>query len=365
MKKSFALAFASSMLLLGSCASDAPEAPGIQPIDEEGNIGYLRIDLPGAATGTRAETSAATDDESEVENAAFVFYCDGNYNFTCYARKERRASDRAYWVTVEGENHEGKRCAIVKLPRMPHSVAVIVNHERDGIGGELNEDKTPITKYCKGNNKFFYMSSARYWGEDNVPTNLTPISADMIYTTEDGAKEALDADGNINAVRINVEHYVAKVNISHNYNDTKYKLDNDGYLNPQAVKEEVEGAIVKFKPEYAFLTAQSSETHSIKMIPAFSSLTTPVQNWADINDPVNRHSSWLRLEEAPTPVTWSTLSDLQTNKLPFGHTSVKYSSKDCIYSFDNRDDEYGRRTSVVITGKYKVADANGNDLSYT
>lgn len=364
MKKSFALAFASSLLLFGSCANDAPEAPNLEPIDEEGNIGYIRIDFP--TSSTRAlETTAPTDAESEIENAAFVFYCDDDYTFTCYARKERRASDRAYWVEVSGDGHEGKRCAIVKLPRMPHSVAVVVNTERTNIGGDLNEDPTAITKYCKGNNELFYMSSTRYWNEKNELSCETPISADKIYREESDAIKALDENGDINAVLINVEHYVAKVNVTHKYNDTKYKLDGDGNLNPQAVKEEVEGAKIKFKPEYTFLTATSTKTTTIKKLPEFGLLATPVQNWADLNDPVNRHSSWLRMEETPREVSWPTLNDLQTNKLPLGHKSVAYTSKEAFYAFDNRDDDYGRRTSVVVTGKYKVTDADGNDLAYT
>ncbi|MDE6297904.1 MAG: Mfa1 fimbrilin C-terminal domain-containing protein [Muribaculaceae bacterium] len=364
MKKSFALAFASGILLFGSCAGDAPEAPNPGPIDEEGNIGYIRIDFPG--TTTRAlETTAPNAKELEIENAAFVFYCDNGYNFTCYARKERRASDKAYWVEVEGDKHEGQRCAIVKLPQMPRSVAVIVNTERTNIGGDLNEDATPITKYCKGDNELFYMSSTRYWDEANNLSCETPISADKIYREESDAIKALDENGNINAVLINVEHYVAKVNVTHKYSDPKYKLDADGQLNPQAVKEEVEGAIVKFKPEYTFLTATSTKTTTIKKLPEFGLLATWVQNWKDLNDPVNRHSSWLRMEETPREVSWPTLNDLQTKKLPLGHKSVAYSSTEPFYAFDNRDDDYGRRTSVVVTGKYTVTDAAGKDLSYT
>ena len=38
MKKTYALALASGLLLLGSCTNDAPETPQYDPIDAEGNI---------------------------------------------------------------------------------------------------------------------------------------------------------------------------------------------------------------------------------------------------------------------------------------------------------------------------------------
>lgn len=378
MKKTYAFALASGLLMLGSCSSDMPDNPQFEPIDEEGNIGYIRIDFPGTSAGTRAlPTTAPTDKETEIENAAFVFYCGNNQYFTRYARKDRLDSDQAYWVEVDGEGHEGQRCAIVKLPRMPLSVAVVVNGDKT-YTGDLNEDRYTVTQYSKeGKNELFYMSSARYWDSNRQLSNQTPISAEKIFRTEEDAIKALDENGNISAVKINVEHYVAKVNITNNYSDSKYKLDADGTLNPQAKKEEVtygvtsaDGtvvtptvAIVKFKPEYQFLTATSTGTTTIKKLPEFSLLATPVQNWADLNDPVNRHSSWLRNETTPREVHWPTLAELQSGKLHLGHESVAYDSKKYIYAFDNRDDDYGRRTSVVICGKYTVTDAAGKSLA--
>lgn len=356
MKKIYAFALASGLMMLGSCSSDMPENPQFEPIDEEGNIGYIRIDFPGMEDGTRAlDTNSATADEKEIENAAFVFYCGNGQYFTRYAKKDRQATDQAYWIATDG-NHRGDRCAVVKLPRLPLSVAVVVNGEKSEYANDLNEGYS-VTKYCKGNNKLFYMSSARYWDTSNALTNQTPITADKIFKTEEDAIKATDADGNISAIAINVEHYVAKVNIKHNYTDNKYKLT-DGQLDPQAQKEEVEGAVVRFKPEYQFLTSTSTSTTTIKKLPEFSTLATPVQNWADLNDPVNRHSSWLRNEESPRQVHWPTLAELQAGTLHLGHSSLAYGSTAPIYAFDNRDNDYGRRTSVVICGKYTVTSAS-------
>lgn len=358
MKKTYALAFASGVLLLGSCASDAPVAPNLEPIDEEGNIGYIRIDLPGTGSTRALDEIEPDKDESEIEEAAFIFYVGNNQYYTKYARKEAQTGDAVTWVDPAklGENHEGK-CAIIKLPQMPLSVAVVCNGEKSKYEGDLTDENTyKVSKYAKGDNKLFYMSSARYWNESFTPTNQTPITADMIFKTKQEAEKAVDADGNIKAVKINVEHYVAKVNVKHKITDEKYKLDDDGNLDPQAKKEEV-NAIVTFHPEYTFLTATSTESYTIKKIPLYSPLDSDIKGWSNLNDPVNRHSSWLRLDaENPTSVKWPTLDDLKKGKMPMGHKSLKYGEEKPFYAFDNRDNEYGRRTSVVICGKYRVYD---------
>lgn len=104
MKRIYSFTLASTLMFLGSCSSDMPDAPQFEPIDEEGNIGYVRIDFPGVSNTRALETTAPTEEEAEVENAAFVFYCGNNLYFTRYARKEKLATDQAYWVEVdEGE----------------------------------------------------------------------------------------------------------------------------------------------------------------------------------------------------------------------------------------------------------------------
>lgn len=365
MKKFYSLALASGLLVLGGCSSEEPLGYDPTPIDEDGNIGYVRLDLPGL-TQTRAFSEMdATEDEAQIEEAAFVFYYGSKTNpsfFTRYARKTPQPGDLATWTT----DHEGKTCAIIKLPRMVFGVAVICNGERgDKYQGDLNELDEPVYKYAKGDDKLFYMSSGRYYDADKVYTQMTPITAEMLFKTKEEAEAGVDANGNLQAAQINVEHYVAKVNIKNKFSD-KYKLDGDGNIDVQAnlaADKKVMNATVKFKPMYTFLTAFSTSTTAIKKLPVWNNIPTDAKSWADVNNLDARYSSWLI--KGNYGVKWPLLKELNSNTKLLGSKSNAYpvTGANLTYAFDNNAELEGKKTSVVVAGRYTVTDDKGVSLA--
>lgn len=345
MKKTYAFALVSGLFLLGSCTSEAPE---VNNGTEEGpGVGYLRIEF--ANSGTKAFTEDNSEGtESDIENADFVFYCADGTDFSVKVTGTTGANGR--WVETDA-THSGDKCAIVKLQRMPVAVACVINGERSSYSGDLNADDLTVKKYAKtvdGKEKF-YMSSSKYYDANNgnAIAYQTPISPEMLYTTEADA-----ANGSAQAVKINVERYVAKVRIKNVTNQTNFKLDEAGELNPESEKDFINGEI-KFKPMYTFLTATEDEAFTIKKLPTYTSLTTPMQGWDELNDMTKRRSGWVRATSGD--VNFETLNNLKKGQETFA-TPPTY------YAYENQVAKSVEQTSVVVAGKYTVT-KNGKDLA--
>lgn len=348
-KRTFAFALATGLLLAG-CASESPDVPVEKPApDEEAAAGYVTINFING--GTRAddvEISPATADESSIENAALVFYCEDGSEFTRYVTNDNKTN--AYWVNTDA-NHYGDKCAIVKLQKLPISVACVVNYETANYSGDLNRDTRVVSKYSKDPGKNFFMSSSKFYNENNELGHLTPVTPEMLSDTKEGAANNLD-----HPLVINVERYVAKVQIKNVPNNDSFKLEN-GELNPLTGENVGQvNAVVKFKPEFSFLTATSDQGYTIKKLPRWVDLPTDIQTWSHANNVSERWSSWVR----PTTgmqINYETLKELRdANKVTFGTDPI-------YYAFDNNEPTMARQTSVVVAGKYTVKDASGNNLA--
>ncbi len=363
MKKLYAFALASGLALLGACSNEEPLDYDPTPIDDEGTIGYLRIEFPDMDGGTRAYegTEVAADaNESRVYEANFVFYDENDEPYASrVARNIKKDGDAAYWVNKH-DGAQGARCAIIKLTKMPSSVAVIVN---DGLNyGEVDlNEKAGTSKTYSYSKKdetdgqtytYFHMSSSRYYDATQHRTNKTPITGEMLFKDE---TEAVKAENTDKAVKISVEHYVAKIKIENKFSET-YKLDADGKLDPFANKTDktVNEATITFKPEYAILTAFPEGTERIKKLPNWGGLPTEVQEWTSLNNVDKCWSSWVRSDKLT--VKWPTLNEVSGGTL-FGASSNAYPAAgvvNTIYSFDNNDSQKAHNTSVAVVGKYEV-----------
>lgn len=347
MKKSYSFALLSGLFLLGSCAADAPE--NVDGVNDDAEVGYLRIEFSNPGYTRAFDEDNATDAECEIDNADFVFYCADGSSFS--RKITSTPSSTGKWVETDA-SHSGDKCAVVKLPKMPIAVACVINGEKASYEGDLNADELYVTKYAKdvAGNKKFYMSSSKYYDENNnyAISYRTPITPNMLCTTEAEA-----ADAKTQAVKINVERYVAKINIRNITNDTNFKLDGEGKLNPESEKDFINGNI-KFEPIYTFLTATEDHAFTIKKLPEYSSLDTPLQGWDELNDMNKRRSGWVRRTSGD--VNYQTLTGLQKGGKTFGTNPV-------YYAYENRPEKDVQQTSVVVAGKYTVTDNNGKSLA--
>lgn len=344
MKKHYSLAFLGATFLLAGCAADAPENANV-PENEDG-IGYIRIEFANMPATRAFEEGANEANEADIYNADFVFYCADGTTFTRSVKD--KTGGLAKWVDTDN-THSGDKCCIVKLPKMPESVACIVNGNRT-YSGDLYKDLDPIRTYCRkasDNNWYFYMSSSTYYkGNDHAVTYKTPISPEMLVTTE---KEA--AAEVTKAVRINVDRYVAKVKINNSEDLTK-SIDSNGRLNPEADREFINGEIT-FEPMFTFLTSEETQAFPIKQLPSWNNENKIFSSWDEINDETHRRSGWVASTDGEN-VKYATLSSLGSTKT-FG-TSPKF------YTYENRPNNSVQETSVVVAGKYRVT-KNGKDMA--
>lgn len=371
MKKTYAFALASGMLMLGSCASDAPEAPNTPATPANGEaVGYVKIVFDSPA-GTRADgdetlpaysDANATADELKIENAAFLFYdAKGEYISTVYVDEQDLLTD----------HNNVNTCAVVKITDANVAqVACVLNGERSGLGdgdtspvkghgydSDINDpDKYDVSFYRKNNNTgAFYMSSSKYWDGDENPTYLQPIPHGGLVATPEEAAELVGDK----AVRLYVERYVAKVKISQTVlAGTATTMDPlTGEKKDQVKVTTDDGTVVTctatFEPEYATLTAYRNKAYTLKQI---------AKNWSAIetlglssvaNDITNFRSNWVT--DVAGDLQYPSLTNVKssTNKNKFGNI---------LYPFENRGTNSKEYTNIVVAGKYTFKDADGNDI---
>ncbi|MDE6273142.1 MAG: fimbria major subunit [Muribaculaceae bacterium] len=346
MKKIYSLAFLSGLMLLGSCASDAPEV-NLPPIDDEGNIGYIRINFANS-DATRADDPNSTENESRIENAAFIFRCADGSHFTTYLGPTD--TEDAKWVKPAHPGQEGNQCAIIRLKKLPVTVAAIINGDRS-TGYDLDDiSNLKINKACKGNNtdNLFYMSSSKYYDANGNPVYRVPITSDQIFTEAETA-----ASSTAKAVQVRVERCVAKVGI---FNDITL---NNGTLNPNK-NGQVANAIVTFTPMYSFLTATSSEAYTVKRLPRdVTSLGDNVAEW--INIPSEYRSKWV--DRTTAPLHYPCLNEVDANWKDLSKASITFGKGKFIYPFDNNQEKDVDQTSIVVMGRYTVTNSAGQSLA--
>ncbi|MDE7442238.1 MAG: fimbria major subunit [Muribaculaceae bacterium] len=357
MKKSYAFALMSGLLMLGSCASDAPEYPQMDPIDEEGNIGYIKFTINNSDTRA-AEEDKGTTDESAIDHIDFLFTGVDGKRFKGEAKK----------ADIDGNQ------AVIKLKAMPKYVAVIVNGNGnyDNIT-DLTKDEYTVDHYTNpnaGENEQFYMSSTRYYGTGNQRVYRTDIAANQVFKSEDEAKSA---SGN-KVVSLTVERYVAKVNVK-----SGIELAADGTINPLTdghehdVKNNGADAKVTFTPEFVFLTGVNDKTFRVKDLPSWNDLGEELQVW---HQDAGKRSFWVG--KTAGAVRFQTLNMLNgTNTTNADKTWAKWvkpfegdGADKVFYPFENQipgaeQSDYAKKTSVVVAGKYTVTDAAGADLADT
>ncbi|MDE6027590.1 MAG: Mfa1 family fimbria major subunit [Muribaculaceae bacterium] len=350
MKKTKLFAFASSMLLLASCSNnDAPEYPQFDPIDEEGNIGYIRLAINNSDTRANTELTDAGDaNESAIDHFDFLFTDVNDQPFKVHIEKDslRKQANGAINATV-------------KLPKMPKYVAAIVN------GNGNYENITDLTKsdhavdhYTNpnaGENQQFYMSSSRYWDNSTNHNAVyrTSIAPTQVYKSWDAAKTGTP-------VAITVERYVAKVNVKSELTLT------DGALDPMTGDHKDHmAAKVSFKPEYIFLTGVNDKAFRVKDLPAWSDMDNmDLTDWC--NDFTGKRSFWVgNTAGSPKFQTLNMLNGTKPNTETWAKWMKPYGDEKVFYPFENNQDLNPKRTSVVVAGKFTVTDKDNKSLADT
>lgn len=371
MKKTYAFALASGMLMLGSCASDAPEAPNTPATPANGEaVGYVKIVFDSPA-GTRADgdetlpayaDANATADELKIENAAFLFYdANDNYLSTVYVDESDLLTD----------HNNVNTCAVVKITDANAAkVACVLNGERmgqaegdeadvkgHGYNSNINDATTyDVANYRKDNNTgAFYMSSSKYWDDNDEPTFLQPIPHGGLVSTPEAAAELVGDK----AVRLYVERYVAKVKISQTIlGQNATTMDPlTGEKKDQVKFTKDDGTVVTctatFEPEYATLTAYRNRAYTLKQISPEWSAVEELGIASVANDAANFRSHWVTTVAGALQYPSLTNVKSNTNKNKFGNI---------LYPFENRGGNSKEYTNIVVAGKYTFKDADGNDI---
>ena len=352
MKKFYSLAFLSALLMLGSCANDAPEAINYEP-DEQGNIGYIRLNIANADTRATTDEDEGEDSERGILHVDFLFVGVDGKTFNVRMPKDSIKNNQT----------------IVPLPKMPRTVSVIVN----GEGGysdntNLGTDKYAVDRYTKKDytNEYFYMSSSKYWNNDanHTPVYRTSIAPSQVFKSHPDAKKGA-------SIPVTVERYVAKVKINYNI-----ELDANKELNPIKDKtpdgEDIDAgkvtfgkdgkdivAVVSFKPEYVLLTGVNDKAYRLKNVPTWETMTTMgLQDWC--NDFGGKRSFWVG--ETAGEVKFATHKQLKEGKAMFAQA---YGNNKVFYPFENNEEMDAKKTSVAVVGKYTVTDPNNpqNELA--
>lgn len=376
--------------MLGACSSDAPDYNGEEPVANNGDGYYLRVELPATQT-TRGDNHPYVTD---VNNASFSFFrADGTHIATRrvgYGGTGSVSNDGGVisWLdatTQEGAAHEGsKRCAVLQLSSVPAYVECLINANDNAtaITGTMEDREESSTHRSGTSQNFLKMSTAVYYEQLSGNTkacNVTYIDPSKnLFTSEEGAKN-LNETGK-EALKIYVEPIAANINVTETLAENIDDIDN--YTVNSENVDEVSGATVSFHPEYYFLTAYRTTGYTLKHLNNYSSLLSAVQSWSGkTNENAEYSFNWV--STVPGNVTyanWANVVAGNSSHYCFGTTasSTRYqftTEKTTLkfYPFENtHSDTKAACTNIVVAGKYTVkkdTKAEGEteyaDLAYT
>ncbi|MDE6226667.1 MAG: Mfa1 family fimbria major subunit [Muribaculaceae bacterium] len=325
MKKIYGYAFASALMALASCSSDAPEIVDGPVLNGDG-VGYMKLSFDGATAGTRAELDAA---EKGVNNVTFAFYnASGALIETVYV------SDVATDGAEENKFVNGdKKCAIVKVSQVPHFVEAYVNTSgktsyTTGIGTDQQASAFSDGIY----------TSAVY--NNGGATTKTPLDGNMIYHTPSAA-----AAGDANTTTIFVDRLYAKVDINVTNDAEKLKLEKgfDGYT-------------IQFKPIYAFVNGVAKSTTILKGLNTSAQGVTFDANALYTTSDDMKMSHWA----AATDHAWN-----KTTHYAVEGDKITTLSGKTTYLYENTPASKGTTkdfTHVIVAGKYILTGADGEPV---
>lgn len=338
MKKTYAFALTAGLFLLGSCAANEPEG-GTQNPNEDGDYGYVRFVL--ASDVTRAGQEAGFDPgegESDIKDIHFLFYNEsGTYMFD-----QTAGVGEGYDTQII--DHEGKKCAIVKLNRPAKSVVAIVNAQTNDEGKDNPRRRVTNSISTDEDGKtYFTMSNAAYYNSSDVATYRTPITTDKLFTSEEAAADANET----NAVIINVERLAAKVKLSKAASFSNNIADVAYYSGDTKTVGKV-----TFVPEAVFLTATQGNSYLVKNLPTY----TADLSWAKPTG-INR-SYWCSAVGASEdyPLEYMTIAEIPEN---CEGDDMWDSSKNFHYVRECTGSATATQTSVIVLGTYAIKTADG------
>lgn len=286
MKKTYAFALATGLLLMGSCASDAPEINSGNDVDTSG-LGYIRFGFTHDET-TRAEQATITEDVV-INTVDFLFYNESGSYLGDTRVVANQADDNATWLSTKHDNMD--LCVAIKIPYTAASrVTVVINKAGVGDLDENNQIATvPLGKdEYKDSKNGYVMSNAVQYGsgntgtvEENVATWRVKLDKTKVYQSMDAAK-APNAEA---AAVVNVERTVSRMSIVAKTG----LLDAEGKVTIASSKfstagEEKENEsdpdieyTIDFKPTYAYITNTRPKGALIKQLPEWSTLGSFLQ----------------------------------------------------------------------------------------
>lgn len=310
MKKIYGYAFASALMALASCSSDAPEIVDGPVLD--GEAGYINLSLKGV--------SAATRGESDVNDVKFFLY---------------KGNSAINYTQVEKNGNT----VIVKVNDVPDNVIAVVNSSADYNATLSNPDGF----YAKTNTPV--MSSAVRYASNGTESYRTSISNANLFKSVESAKAATDAQ----KITVNVDRTVAKVSVAVN----EGVEDEDGYV---ALDKSFDGYTIKFVIDAVYVNGVATTTPIKRALSPLSNGALSIQG----GDPI----ALANLQGATGSAFWSNTGFGWENTKHFAMTddNVKGKSQDEIQIFENcpttANGHTRDYTHVVVAGHYVLSGAN-------
>ncbi len=283
MKKSFLYGVMALGLIFTACSSDKLDEPtNNSPLDADQTF-YVSLSIKGDATGSRTSSDNGAPGlndndlaegsllENQVNNAYFVFYDEnGNVVGDVVPIDLPEPDENPEGAGVEKSYKEVATVVVRKGEKKPSQVICYINPIQSGsLNVNLNTIQTVSrTSFASGtgNSMYFAMSNSVYYpdgeADGSLPQIAVEIPQEQLYTTEQAAQAALEAN---NCVNIYVERYATKLNFAANAPDD-YKTATRVYsVNAEGNSTyTVTPVTLTFKPQYWAVNAQANRTYVIK-----------------------------------------------------------------------------------------------------
>lgn len=315
MKKIYGIAFATALMALASCSSDAPEIN--EPINDGPAAGFLKLSFEGIDAGTRAE--------SGINNVTFIFKSAAGTETVTVNATQTDATKGNHFIS----NANDKAAVVVKVNNIPTSVTAVVNAGGATYTSTIEDDHQASAftdNVC---------SSAMYKGASGA-TNETPLTGVTIYKT---AQDAAASDASY--ATIYVDRLYAKVNLTVSATGDKLKL-------AKGFTDGNKDIAIEFVPKIAFINGVATSTTLFKGLNTSAQGQTFADGILYTNTDAQTMSHWA----AATGHAWNQTQHYAVT----GDKAAKLDRK-VSYIYENTPATAGATknfTHVIVAGKYKL-----------
>ncbi len=282
MKKFFLYGVMTSGLMLTACSTDDVLTPESGTVLDKDQTLYVSMRISGdAAGGTRASSDngspedggtdfgIGTDQEHAINNAYFVFYDETGTvvgDIVPIDMSDMTVDTSPDGATVEQSYKSVIPVSVRKGEKKPTQVICYLNPIspstlQQPLSRIQTVSRTANTTTVNGKTYMAMSNSVYYPDETNLksePQIAVPIPSDALYSTEEGAEQAL---GEGNTVNVYVERYAAKLAFK-GKKPEDYKTATRIY-NANGTQT-VNPITLSFTPQYWAVNAEANTTYVIK-----------------------------------------------------------------------------------------------------